>query len=164
MSLTSNLPELPEGVNGCVVQYNAETDTYLMHDLVFDPQYVYFSSDDNYFSGKVDGNTIPGTIYHLEDGAWVSQGSSHFALYGDYKVLFTTANLVKEDGNYIAYSSDISQISGATSVGSYISSGFIVGSTLSPMYKLAPLLIVPVIGFLAFRKGYAFLKSHLKGA
>lgn len=43
-------------------------------------------------------------------------------------------------------------------------SGIDLASVLDEILAIVPVVLPVVIGFIAFRKGYAFLKSALKGA
>lgn len=158
MSIMDNLPALPSGVRQPII-YTANDVTYLA-----DPSFVIFRAltlgDDGII--YMGAETVTGKHYVLADGVWSATSTGIVSVGSDGQLLYSPINVYNSDGEVALYSSRYSNT--PYTIGGRISASTIYTGVVSPLFKLVPLLIVPIVGFLAFRKAWSFIKTTIKGA
>lgn len=172
MSLTTTLPAPPAGVENYVCAYMPHIDTYRIGSTDYSGD-IYLSD-----STLVDssGNMIVfAERYEFIDGEWVlygnNEGWTHWAdsvencVEWDYKIpVFSNLNVYSSGKLLSAAVGDDVATNGITLVSSSLSSSTMKSGVLTPILALVGSIVAVIVAAVGVRKGFAFIKSKLKGA
>ena len=154
---SQSIPDVPESITGdyCII-YNSDSDIYVLLDGV---QTVITGDDYDLITRKQ-------VTYNYDNGTWSTAIGSHlhktmYCRSDTYTLVYSTYDIMTSDNkvyHYSGYSSNQNVFCGT------LSSSTILTSLKSSVFPLAPLVIVPVVAYIAFRKAWSFFKGGVRGA
>lgn len=152
-----SIPDVPESITGdyCII-YDIHSDIYVLldgvqtvitgddYDLITKRQISYNYSDGNWSTAI--GNHLHKTMYCRSD--------TYTLVYSTYDIMTDTGEVY----HYSGYSGSQNIFCGT------LSSSTILTSLKSAVFPLVPLIAVPIISYIAFKKAWNFFFGGVRGA
>lgn len=154
---SQSIPDVPESITEdyCII-YNSDSDIYVLldgvqtvitgddYDLITKRQISYNYSDGNWSTAI--GNHLHKTMYCRSD--------TYTLVYSTYDIMTDTGEVY----HYSGYSGSQNIFCGT------LSSSTILTSLKSAVFPLVPLIAVPIISYIAFKKAWNFFFGGVRGA
>lgn len=157
MVFSQSIPDVPESITGdyCII-YNSDSDIYVLLDGV---QTVITGDDYDLITRKQ-------VTYNYGNGTWSTAIGSHlhktmYCRSDTYTLVYSTYDIMTDTGevyHYSGYSSNQNIVCGT------LSSSTILTSLNQSFIPLVPIVVVPVILYISFRKAWSFFCGGVRGA
>ncbi len=169
MSIATNLPPAPEDSAAYILSYSPVAGDYFLTCCADSSNTYTYNSDTSVLSCGSN------TRYCLSDGAWVQYANSRdwvgvFLSEDDctgptHKVILSSSvNIVSSDNRILKASVPYGYFNHRIALVGDTLTASDFSPTLLGVQKLVPLLLPLIIGYLAFRKAWQFIRSTVKGA
>lgn len=154
---SQSIPNVPDTITGdyCII-YNSDSDMYILLDGV---QSVVVGDEYDIISKKQ-------VSYNYHNGEWAEAVGSHLHRYmycrsDTYTLVYSTYDIMTDSGkvyHYSGYSGSQNIVCGT------LSSSTILTSLKDTVFSVVPLIAVPIISYIAFKKAWNFFCGGVRGA